>query len=48
MTAYIDPTLWVQVKARASQDGLPLRQLVLRLLRAYADGKIRIETTSSK
>ena len=38
----IDPALWVRVKARAQGEQLPLRQLLLLLLRGYADGEIHI------
>lgn len=40
MTAYmlrnIDPELWRAVKARASEEGHPLRWVILRLLHQYA------------
>lgn len=38
----IDPELWVRVKARADREGLPLRALILALLRAYADGHLSV------
>jgi len=38
----IDDGLWTKVKARASKDGLPLRALILALLRGYAAGEFRI------
>lgn len=38
----IDPALWADVKTRADSDGLPLRQVILALLRHYADGKVRL------
>jgi hypothetical protein len=47
MTAYIlrniDPSLWARVKARAAGEGIQLRQLLMHLLRAYADGDISIK-----
>lgn len=30
------------VKARADSDGLPLRQVILALLRHYADGRVTL------
>lgn len=41
----IDPELWVKVKQRAEKDGLPLRALILALLRGYAEGEITIQGT---
>lgn len=38
----IDPTLWQRVKTRATGEQLPLRQLLLLLLRGYADGELHI------
>lgn len=38
----IDDKLWARVKARAQADGLPLRGLILALLRAYADRVIHL------
>lgn len=42
MAAYIirniDPKLWTRVKLRAEQETITLRQVLLLLLRAYADG----------
>jgi hypothetical protein len=38
----IDPKLWERVKARASKDGLPLRALILALLRGYAAGDFSV------
>jgi hypothetical protein len=43
----IDPTLWTRVKERATGEQLPLRQLLLHLLRAYADGAIHIRAGGS-
>ena len=44
MSAYIlrniDPALWDRVKLRAGRDGLPLRQVILLLLRAYAEERV--------
>jgi hypothetical protein len=38
----IDPDLWARVKQRASADQLPLRVLILQLLKGYAEGRIRV------
>lgn len=38
----IDEKLWARVKARATDDGLSLRMLLMIILRAYADGEITI------
>jgi hypothetical protein len=38
----IDPELWDDVKARAARDGLPLRAVILALLRGYAAGELAI------
>jgi hypothetical protein len=38
----IDIALWARVKSRALTDGLPLRALILALLRAYADQSVSI------
>lgn len=35
------PDDWGQVKARAEQDGWPMRPLILQLLRDYAAGRIQ-------
>ncbi len=32
----IDPDLWTRVKARAAQEGRPLRFVILELLKVYA------------
>lgn len=37
--------LWARVTARAKQDGLPLRALLLALLEAYANGTISLTKT---
>lgn len=46
MPAYIlraiDPALWATVKARAQQDGMPLRAVILLLLDLYGRGKVQI------
>ncbi len=42
----IDPVLWARVKARAEQDGYPLRRVILALLALYADGGVSITTTA--
>lgn len=34
--------LWQRVKTRAAVDGLPLRQLLLALLRGYAEGRLTV------
>lgn len=33
----IDESLWARVKARAEQEGHPLRWVILQLLARYAD-----------
>jgi hypothetical protein len=38
----IDPDLWARVKKRAEVDALPLRGVIMALLRAYADGHVEI------
>jgi hypothetical protein len=52
MTAYIlrniDPSLWQRVKARAAGEGIQLRQLLMHLLRAYADGGISIRAQTNR
>ena len=35
----IDPKLWKQVKVKATQNGEPIRTVLLRALYAYATGK---------
>ena len=42
----IDPDLWARFKARAEQDGIPMRALILKLIALYASGKIQV--TASK
>ena len=37
-----DKALWARFKARSEQEGIPMRALVLRLIEAYADGKVRV------
>lgn len=44
----IDPALWARVKARAEKQDLPLRTVVLQLLRAYAKGDVTIAATSTE
>lgn len=43
----IDPSLWETVKARAAVDGLPLRRIILALLKLYGQGKIDVSTTAT-
>ena len=38
----IDPDLWARVKTRAALDGMPLRAVILHLLRLYGQGQIVI------
>lgn len=40
--------LWQRVKARATAEQLPLRQLLLHLLRSYADGDLSISIQAKK
>lgn len=46
MPAYIlrtiDPALWATVKARAAEDGMPLRAIILKLLALYGAGKLTL------
>lgn len=46
MTTYllraIDPSLWARFRARATHDGLPMRAVLLRLIEAYADGRLNL------
>ena len=35
----IDPNLWARVKVRAAKDRVPIRTVLLRLLRAYVRGR---------
>lgn len=39
----IPATLWQRVKARAAQDGIPLRGVFLILLFLYAEGALDIQ-----
>jgi hypothetical protein len=41
----IDPDLWTRVKTKAASEQLPLRVLILQLLRAYADGEVGVQIT---
>lgn len=46
MAAYIlrniNPDLWVRVKARSEEDGIPLRAIILKLLELYGAEKVSI------
>jgi hypothetical protein len=44
----IPPDLWSAVKKRAESEGTPLRQVILFLLRAYADGQVNIGVTHER
>jgi hypothetical protein len=44
----IPPELWDEVRARATRDGIPMRQVLLFLLRAYADGQLDLGVTVPK
>lgn len=44
----IPPDLWAAVKQRATSEGTPLRQVLLFLLRAYADGAVSLGVTGRK
>jgi|KBSSwiStaDraftv2_1062776.scaffolds.fasta_scaffold00399_25 predicted DNA binding CopG/RHH family protein len=35
----VDPGLWQRVKVRAAKDGVPIRTLILKLLRTYLSGR---------
>ena len=38
----IDPDLWDRFKARAEEEQIPMRVLILKLVEAYADGKVSV------
>ena len=38
----IDPDVWARAKARADVDGITLRGLILLLVVAYAEGRIKL------
>jgi hypothetical protein len=44
----IPPDLWASVKLRATTEATPLRQVILFLLRAYADGEVSLGVTREK
>jgi hypothetical protein len=44
----IDPDLWTRVKTKAASEQLPLRVLILQLLRAYADGEVTVRFTKKE
>jgi plasmid stability protein len=35
----IDPELWTRVKVRAAREGVSMRAVLIRLLRAYVAGR---------
>lgn len=35
-----EQALWAEVKARSAAEGIPLRAIIIRLLAAYAAGKL--------
>ena len=38
----IDTSIWARFRARATNDGLPMRAVLLRLIEAYAAGIITL------
>lgn len=36
----IDDALWRRVKVKAAQEGIPIRDVILRLLKAWVRGQI--------
>lgn len=36
----VDDELWLRVRAMAIADGVRIRALIIRLLRAYAEGRL--------
>lgn len=43
----LDDGLWKRVKARAASDELPLRAVLVALVKLYAEGRVSV-TTSAK
>jgi hypothetical protein len=39
--------LWARFKRRSKQEGIPMRALMLKLIKAYADGKVTVEASKS-
>jgi hypothetical protein len=39
----IPPELWARFKARSEQEGIPMRALMLLLIKAYADREINLQ-----
>lgn len=44
----IDPDLWERFKARAEREQIPMRVLILKLIAAYADGRVSVTAHRSK
>jgi hypothetical protein len=44
----VPPELWDAVKARAEGEGLPLRHIILQLLRAYAEGHVHLTAADTQ
>lgn len=43
----IDPDLWARFKARSEEEQIPMRVLILKLIEAYADGKVSVSARRS-
>jgi hypothetical protein len=41
----IDPDLWARVKTRSEGDSIPLRQVILALLKLYAEGRVTVTSS---
>jgi hypothetical protein len=39
----INPELWARFKARSESEGIPMRALMLLLIKAYADREINLQ-----
>lgn len=42
-----DRELFARAKAKAAKDGLPMRAVLMALLKAYAEERFTVETTAS-
>jgi len=38
----VPPELWAEVKGKAAHEMVPLRALIIRLLRAYVAGQVTV------
>ena len=48
MLRRVDPTLWAAVQARAAKDGYTVKEIILKLLAAYAHGGMLTETDAAR